>query len=30
MSEKAERPRPSRVAAGGVMGRVSSWLREYF
>jgi len=30
MSEKAERPRPSRAAVGSVMGRVSSWLREYF
>jgi cell division protein FtsA len=30
MSEKAERPRPSRAAGGGVVGRVSSWFREYF
>ena len=30
MSEKAERPRPNRVAVGGVMGRVSNWFREYF
>jgi cell division protein FtsA len=30
MSEKAERPRPNRAAVGGVVGRVSNWLREYF
>jgi cell division protein FtsA len=30
MSEKAERPRTSRAAGRGVMGRVSNWLREYF
>jgi cell division protein FtsA len=30
MSEKAERPRAGRVAGGGVLGRMSNWLRELF
>lgn len=28
VSERAETPRPRRAAAGGVLGRVSQWLRE--
>jgi cell division protein FtsA len=28
VSEKAETPRPRRAAAGGVLGRVGTWLRE--
>ncbi|HVH81392.1 MAG TPA: cell division protein FtsA, partial [Stellaceae bacterium] len=30
MSEKAERPRPRRVPARGLIGQVSNWIREYF
>ncbi|HEV2187656.1 MAG TPA: cell division protein FtsA [Stellaceae bacterium] len=30
MSERAERPRPARRAGSGILGRVSSWVRETF
>ncbi|HTQ33247.1 MAG TPA: cell division protein FtsA [Stellaceae bacterium] len=30
MSEKAERPRPQRTPARGILGHMSNWFREYF
>ena len=30
LSERAESPRPTRVASGGMFGRVGQWLRENF
>jgi cell division protein FtsA len=30
LSERAEAPRPARIAPGGIIGRVGQWLRENF
>jgi cell division protein FtsA len=30
MSERAERPRPQRAPARGLLGRATNWIREYF
>jgi cell division protein FtsA len=30
MSERAERPRPQRGPARGIIGQVTNWIREYF
>jgi cell division protein FtsA len=30
LSERAEAPRPGRIAQGGIIGRVGQWLRENF
>ncbi|MBV9827257.1 MAG: cell division protein FtsA [Alphaproteobacteria bacterium] len=30
LSERAESPRPARIAQNGIIGRVGQWIREYF